>query len=183
MKGLRSQALDDLMSGSVSPDGKLNGTALFRGFEKNAAKLREILDPADYKTLRRLVLASRDATAEVPFSAVNNSNTAASAANLFRDLKAPEQQGWLKFLAKHGAAFMAGGPGANVGLAVGESALSHRAAQKTASELARQVQIARSPQEAAKALSAMQRAAQSHAEVAAIQIGRASCRDRVGQAV
>src|SRR3546814_16369207 len=63
---------------------------------------------------------------------------------------------------------MAGGPGANVGLAVGESALSHRAAQKTASELARQVQIARSPQEAAKALSAMQRAAQSNAEVAAI---------------
>src|SRR3546814_8133081 len=55
------------------------------------------------------------------------------------------------FLAKHGAAVMAGGPGANVGLAVGESALSHRAAQKTASELARQ------------------------------EIERASCRERVWQ--
>jgi hypothetical protein len=162
LKGLRGQALDDLLGSVVNADGKLNGTALTKAFEKASPKLRILLDPSDYKTLRRLVMASRDATADVPFSAVNHSNTASA---LFNQTKGPVKDGWLKFLAKHGAAFATVGPAGNVALAAGGQVAAGRAEQKAAEALMRQVQMAKSPQEAAAAIRAAQEAAGSNAAV------------------
>lgn len=161
MSNLRAQALDDLLSPVVSPDGKLNGTALFKKFNANADKYRELLDPADYKTLRRIAMAARDATAEVPFSAVNNSNTTSAAANLFNRLPDSNKKGILSLLAKHGAAYAAAGPAGNIGMAVADEALKRRASNSASDALARQVQMARSPAAAAQGAVDAQRAAET----------------------
>jgi len=158
---LRAQALDDLFGSVVSPDNKLNGTALFNKFQKAADKYRELLDPAEYKTLRRIAMAARDATAEVPFSAVNNSNTASAAANLFQRLPEPDKKGILSLLAKHGAAYAAAGPAGNIGMAVADEALKRRANNSAADALARQVQMARSPAAAAQGAADAHRAAET----------------------
>lgn len=151
---LRAQAVDDLLSPVVSADGKLNGTALFNKFNKGSDKYRALLDPEDYKKLRRIAQASRDATAEVPFSAVNNSNTASAAANLFARLPEKSRSGIMGLLAKHAGAFTLGGPAGNVAVMVGDEALKRRAGQQAADALSRQVGMAQSPQAAADAMRA-----------------------------
>ena len=147
---LRAQALDDLFGSVISPDSKLNGTALFNKFDKAADKYRELLEPAEYKTLRRIAMAARDATAEVPFSAVNNSNTASAAANLFTSLPEKDRSGLMGLFAKHLGGYAVGGPAANVGIMVADEALKRRASSQAADALAQKVQMARSPMAAAQ---------------------------------
>jgi len=161
LSNLRAQALDDLFGSVVSPDNKLNGTALFNRFEKAADKYRELLDPAEYKTLRRIAMAARDATAEVPFSAVNNSNTASAAANLFTSQPEKDRSGLMGLFAKHLGGYAVGGPAANVGIMVADEALKRRASSQAADALARQVQMARSPAAAAQGAADARNAAET----------------------
>lgn len=169
-KGLRGQALDDLFAASSDDEGKLLGGKLARDFYKQSAKFRELLDPADFKTLTRLVQASRDATVAPPMSSVNYSGTAVTGANMFQAMKPANRESWLKLLAKngaeHAAAFAMGGPPANIGLAVGKGVASAGAAataqQRAAAELEKRVQLARSPEEFAAAIKALEDAARSN---------------------
>lgn len=171
-KGLRAQAVDDLLSRSTNDEGKLLGGQLSRDFYKQSAKFRELLDPADFKQLRRLVQASRDATVAPPMSSVNYSNTAITQANLFDGMKEPVKQGWAKFLiktaAKHGAAFAAGGPPANIGVIVGEQVAASAAQKRAADQFARQIELARNPEQVAALMRSMQKAAESNPAVASL---------------
>ncbi len=150
LRGLRAQSLDELFGGVVSADGKLNGNQLHKLFQKNADKYRALFDAGDYKQIRRIALAARDATSEVPFSAVNNSNTASAAANMFQRLPESNKKGILGLLAKHAAGFTMGGPAANISMIVADEALKRRAASQAGDLLARQVSIASSPEMAAR---------------------------------
>lgn len=150
LRGLRAQSLDELFGGVVSADGKLNGSQLHKLFQKNADKYRALFDAGDYKQIRRIALAARDATSEVPFSAVNNSNTASAAANMFQRLPESNKKGILGLLAKHAAGFTMGGPAANISMIVADEALKRRAASQAGDLLARQVSIASSPEMAAR---------------------------------
>jgi hypothetical protein len=165
-RGLRAQALNDLLARSSDGEGKLLGGQLARDFVKQSAKFRELLDPEDYRQLRRLVLASRDATVAPPGSAVNYSNTAPTLANIFQSLKPKVREGWLKLLAKNGmshvAAWAVAGPSGNLGLWGAKTALDAAAENKVASDLLRRVQLARSPEDAAAAVAELQRAAQTN---------------------
>lgn len=175
---LKKQALDDLMNDpagpAITPDGKINGATLWKRYEKAAPKLRELLSVDEFAQLDDWVRASRDATVEVPFANVNNANTASAVANLIGDAVqgGKGSPGWMKdtakTIAKHGAAFAAGGPVANVGLLVGEGLLKQRAAQAEAQRLVQAVQLAQNPVQMAAAMQKLQAASASRPEVSAI---------------
>jgi hypothetical protein len=171
-KGIRAQAVDDLLSRSTNDEGKLLGGQLSRDFYKQSAKFRELLDPADFKQLRRLVQASKDATVAPPMSSVNYSNTAITQANLFDGLKEPVKQGWGKFLAKtaakHAVAFASGGPPANIGVIIGEQVVASAAQKKAADQFARQIEMARNPEQVAALMRSMQKVAESNPAVASL---------------
>jgi hypothetical protein len=162
-KQLRAQALEDLLSRSTNDEGKLLGGQMARDFMKQSAKFRELLEPADYKQLRRLVMASRDATVEPPGSSVNYSGTATTLANMFQSVRPKVQESWLKFLAKNGAAhtsaWLAAGPTANLVLGGVQAALRARVGAKAANDLMKRVALAQSPEETAAAIAELHRAA------------------------
>jgi hypothetical protein len=171
-RGLRAQALNDLLGRSTDGEGKLLGGQLSRDFVKQSAKLRELLEPEDYRQLRRLVLASRDATVAPPGSAVNYSNTAPALANIFQSLKPKVREGWLQLLAKNGmshvAAWAVAGPSGNLGLWGAKTALDAAAENKVARELLRRVRLARNPEETAAAIAEIQKAAKSNPAAASL---------------
>ena len=161
-QGLKAQALDDFLSRSMNDEGKVLGGQLSREFVKQSAKFRELLDPADYKELRRLVLASRDATVAPPGSAVNYSGTGPMLANLFQSAKPKVREGWIKFMAKHLTAGVVSFPAGNVALEVGTRAAASAAQQRAASALFRRVELARSPEATAKAIEQLRTAAKAN---------------------
>ena len=79
---LGSQILDDLLKKYIPEEGTVKGGQLFAEFQKNAPRLQIILGPQRYKEMRRLAMAARYATADVPMSGVNYSNTASAVANM-----------------------------------------------------------------------------------------------------
>lgn len=161
-KGLRAQALDDFLKRSMNEEGKVLGGQMAREFTNQSAKFRELLDPADYKELRRLVLASRDATVAPPGSAVNYSGTGPMLANLFQSAKPKVREGWLKFMAKHLAAGAVSFPAGNVAVEVGTRAAASAAQQRAAQALYRRVEMARSPEATAKAIQQLKQAAKAN---------------------
>lgn len=85
LSAIRSQYIDEVMSGAITQDGKVNGTTMYNNFAKNAPRLRAVLEPDAYKSVRRTAMAARDLTADVPYSNVNHSNSASELARLFPD--------------------------------------------------------------------------------------------------
>lgn len=172
--GIRSRALDDLISPTITPEGTISGAKLFANFGKAKDKLREILAPEEFSQLQKFVFAARNATAEVPRSFVNNSNTTSVLANLFDEAVkgGAGSPNWLKdgvkAVAKHGAAFAAGGPAANIGLLVGERLAAERAASREAQRLMQQVRMATNPAEAAAALQRLQALTRSNPSLAGL---------------
>lgn len=83
LSAIRSQYIDEVMSGAITQDGKVNGTTMYNNFAKNAPRLRAVLEPDAYKSVRRTAMAARDLTADVPYSNVNHSNSASELARLF----------------------------------------------------------------------------------------------------
>jgi hypothetical protein len=165
-KGLQAQAVDDLLSKSVDADGQLSGSILSREFAKSSPKLRELLEPQDFKELRRLAAATRDVKAFPVGHSVNTSNTAPSMANLFAP--GERKQSVPGMLLKRGLAFSAGslasgtpvgGLVANVGLNAAERAAAMRENQQVAQELMKQVRLAQSPEAAAAAIQQIKQAA------------------------
>jgi hypothetical protein len=165
-KGLQAQAVDDLLSKSVDADGQLSGSILSREFAKSSPKLRELLEPQDFKELRRLAAATRDVKAFPVGHSVNTSNTAPSTANLFAP--GERKQSVPGMLLKRGLAFSAGslasgtpvgGLVANVGLNAAERAAAMRENQQVAQELMKQVRLAQSPEAAAAAIQQIKQAA------------------------
>lgn len=156
VQAMRGQIVDDLFGTAITPDGKINAATLNRNWEKAADKLRILLEPADYKQLRRIVLASRDAMADVPGSGVNYSNTASTIANMFPGVAKEQSGGTIRDLIKRGAmhlgAFGTAGPAGNVGLMLGEQTAKQLAARKAAQEAGRQFQMASNPVAAANAV-------------------------------
>ncbi|MEI6644071.1 MAG: hypothetical protein WCL10_18780 [Novosphingobium sp.] len=156
LNAVGGHALDTMFSKGISPDGKVNGTQIYKQFEQLAPRLQIILGPARYKEVRRLALAARDATAEVPFSAVNNSNTASAAANMFPEIAANGNK-LLPNLARRVGSAVAGGIGGGpIGAIAGDATaqaanemIGKRALAEVAKQAKAQVDIARDPQAAA----------------------------------
>jgi hypothetical protein len=151
-----------MFSKGISPEGKVNGTQIYKQFEQLAPRLQIILGPARYKEVRRLALAARDATAEVPFSAVNNSNTASAAANMFPEIAASGNKLLPNLARRVGSAVaggLGGGPiGAIAGDATAQAAnemLGKKALAEVALQAKKQVDIARDPQAAANFIHAL----------------------------
>lgn len=173
---LRAQAVDDLFSKSISSDGDnvaINGKALLDNFNKRAPVLRELLDPAEYKDIRRLALSARDVASPPANSYVNYSNTASAAANraegLFPTIPPPKSLGPIGKAAVRGAGTAVGGalgslggpaigyPSAAGGYAAAQSvekALLARAQAAYQQRLAQQAAMAADPYAAAANLAA-----------------------------
>lgn len=152
LQSLRGLAVSDIVLPGISPEGAVNGTAIYRAFAKNSDRLRVLLEPAEYKALRRYAIAARDATAQVPRSAVNNSNTASTLANLFARKMPEAERGALTRIFRHLSANLVGGPTANVGLIVGEDIARRRAADAAAAATRQQIAAASSPEQAVEAM-------------------------------
>ncbi len=178
-RGLGAQGLDDLLSKSIDADGFLRGNTLSREFEKSAAKFRELLPPQDYKMLRRLAAATRDVKAFPSGHSVNTSNTAVTLANMFDKAAPAVKQGWRKMLGKyaltsgaHIAASATMGPVGNLAVEAtrrgGAAVAEQRAGQAAVQELMNKVRLARNPEEAAAAMSALTDIAQSDPTVAGL---------------
>lgn len=175
---LKKQALDDLVNDpagrAITVDGKMNGSTLWKRYEKSTPKLRELLSVDEFAQLDDWVRASRDATVEVPFANVNNSNTSSAITNLIGDAVqgGKGSPNWMKdtakTVAKQGAAFMAGGPTAMISLAVGENLLKQRAAAAEAQRLMQAVQLAQNPVQAAAAMQKLQATAAANPEISAV---------------
>jgi hypothetical protein len=169
-RSLQAQAVDDLMSKSVDADGNLIGTTLARNFSKSAAKFRQLLEPDDFKTLRRLAAATRDVKALPVGHSVNTSNTAPTLANMFSNVPPRTKESWLKFLAKNGAAhtaaWLAAGPTANLALGTAQATMRYGAETKAAQALADRIRLAQSPEAAAAAIAEAQKLAASNKAVA-----------------
>lgn len=176
-RAVQAQSIDDLLSKSVNEDGNLVGSTLSREFNKSALKFREILDPADFKMLRRLAAATRDVKAYPVGHSVNTSNTAVTLANMFDNAPAKVRDGWLKLIGKVGAragahvgAAAAVGPFGNVAVegirAAGTAAAANRAEQQAANALMEKIRLAQNPEAAAAAIKEAQAAAASNPAVA-----------------
>jgi hypothetical protein len=169
-KGLQAQALDDLLGKSVDADGNLAGTTLWREFSSRSDKFREILNPQDFKMLRRLAAATRDAKSYPAGHSVNTSNTAVTLGNMFANAPEAVRQGWAKLLAKsggmHAAAFLSAGPAGNFALGTGQAVMAANAQSKAAQALLAKVRMAQSPEAAAAAIREAKAAAASNPIVA-----------------
>jgi hypothetical protein len=152
LQAMRGETLGDVINSGITPDGAVNGTTIFKAFQKAAPKLRVLLDKDEYKAVRRFAYASRDATAQVPHSNVNNSNTASMIANLFPGKASTKERGIFTKLMRQAGAYMLGGPAANVGLMVGDDIAAQVTAAKASRALGSQVNNAANPQAAAAAL-------------------------------
>lgn len=177
-KGLQAQSVSDLLNKSVDPDGNLIGSRLWTEFSKPGAmaKYREILEPQDFKMLKRLAAATRDVKSYPSGHSVNTSNTAITLANLFDDAPAAVRAGWGKLLAKvglgGGAHAIAGatlGPVGNVAVAgargVGEAVAATRAQEAAAKALMNRIKLAQNPEAAAAAMAEARESAASNPAV------------------
>jgi hypothetical protein len=129
---------------------------------KYAPRLRVLLEPEEYKSVRGLSMAGRDATADVPRSYVNYSNTASTLGNMFEQ-SAAKAPGMLRStllrnaprLAGAGTGALISGPaGAVAGDAAGgavQSAITRRAAKAAEEALASKIGMSLSPQAAMEA--------------------------------
>lgn len=159
LQAMRGETLGDVINSGITPDGSINGTTIYKAFQKAAPKLRVLLDEDEYKAVRRFAYASRDATAQVPHSNVNNSNTASMIANLFPAKASAKQRGIFSQLMRQVSAWTVGGPTANVALLVGDNVAERMAGQRAAKAVGSQVDIASSPQSAATAIKQAEQAA------------------------
>jgi hypothetical protein len=158
-KQLRAQTMDDLLEGALSGEGNLAGRKLMKDFVAKSAKLKEVLGPKDYKKLEKLVVASRDATA-APEAGAN-----AGVAQLFGSLPPKLQNAWanlFKTSGAHSAAFMLGGPAANVGLGAAQHATNNALQTRAANEFIKRIQMAQDPAKAEAAIIAARKAANSN---------------------
>lgn len=162
---LRAQGIDDLLKSAITDEGAISGTKLLNNFKTRSGNLRVLLDPADYKQLRRLVLASRDATVAPPTSSAYGSDTAPMIANLLGGATPKAKNAWLRFIGRlgaHGAAGATMGPLGNVALEAGRAATATAAERGAAQQLARRVELARDPQAYAKAVESLRKAAKTN---------------------
>lgn len=146
---IEAQSMQDLLT---SAEGGMNGKKLLDNFTAQQAKLREILPPDRFDELQKLVFASRDATT---FPSGLPTQGSANLEELFKAVPPTVKRGWINWLktsAAHSAAFMTGGPAANVALGVGQQTLSSNAQQAAANLFIKQIEMAKSPAAAAKAL-------------------------------
>ncbi len=172
---LGAHALSDFFGRSRMQDGTLSAAALAKAFAKDGAKLKELLSPEEFSQMRRIVNAARDANTNVPFSAVNHSNTASAAANMF----APEAGGApvgrkvIGNILQHAGAMLTFGPSGNIALAVGKQGVAEVAAQRSARAMMDKVRLAQNPEAAAAAMRALNaKASKDAAFRAAIQRGK-----------
>lgn len=160
LQALRAQMVDDLVRPFAPTEGGVNGGQLWKAFQRSAPRLRAIMEPGQYKDLRRFAVAARDATSAVPRSNVNYSNSASTIANLFPEAAAAQSGGIFGRLAKRavgaGTGALFGGPlGAGVAataMDVAEAAGRTRAEQVAAQQLGMRMRYAANPQTAAQAL-------------------------------
>ena len=160
LASLRSQYLDDVLSKGITADGKVNGTTMANEFAKNAPRLRAVMEPEAYKQARRIAMAARDATADVPYSNVNHANTASTLADMIAPIA---KQGLFGRVANsplgRAAAHTLASPAGPAGHAGVEAtvAASNFAAQRAGDKaLERQIAMTLNPQLAAQELAKAQ---------------------------
>jgi hypothetical protein len=161
-RDLGAQGVDDLLKTAISDEKGVMGGSLLKAFRARSAHLRELLDPADYKSLRRLVYASRDATKQPPSSAAYGSDTAPEILNLINAAPPAARKGWMSLLGKlglQGVAAKALGPAYPIAAAAGRHAAATAAQQRAAEALSHRIEMASSPEAYARARAALESAA------------------------
>ena len=152
LPAIRSQYVDEVLSSAITQDGKINGTAMYNNFTKNAPRLRAVLEPEAYKAVRRTAMAARDLTADVPYANVNHSNSASEIARLFPGGGSPDRgkignaiRYAIPRLAGAGTGAVAGGPyGAAAGW-MASAGLDDLARARASAAAQRQVQLSVNP--------------------------------------
>lgn len=158
LRDVRRQTIGDIVNPAISPDGSVNGGRLYRSVSGNRDRLDTLLTPGQMRALEDYAEAARDATAQVPNSFVNNSNTGATIANLFGNVTPPGNKGGLfSRIMKHGAAYATGGPAANVGLMVVDDAARTMAERAAIERAGQQFAAASDPNVAARTIGEMAR--------------------------
>jgi hypothetical protein len=157
MQALRGKTVSDYFRSVTGPEGNVRGSQARTVFDDNAARYREILDPQAYKDLRRWAYAAHDAQAQVPYSAVNNSNTSASVGNmLFPEMPVGKGGGLLGTLTRRATGLLAGGPAGYAAVDAGEMVAKEMVSRKAAQTAAKQIGIALDPAKAAQVYQLMQ---------------------------
>jgi len=158
LKDVRKQTIGDIVNPAISPDGGVNGGAIYRNVTGNRDRLETLLTPGQLRELEDYAVAARDATAQVPNSFVNNSGTAATIANLFGDITPQGNSGGMfNRLLRHGAAYGVGGAPANVGLLVADDIARTGAEKAAAQRASQQFAAASDPTVAARTIGEMAR--------------------------
>ena len=148
LQDLRAQTLGDVVNGPAMASEGFNGGALYKRFANNQDRLRTILTPGQFSRLQDYSLAARDATTQVPHSAVNNSNTVAGLANLFNGNTVQKDNGFLARMFARGVGMVSGIPMAGDVAELAVSAIP----KATNPNAARQFAAASNMDEAARAL-------------------------------
>lgn len=166
LDAIGAQVMDDMLKKYIPEEGTVKGGALFSEFQKNAPRLQIILGPERYKELRRLAQAARYATAEVPRSNPNYSNSASGVANILGpEVTQKAASNLWPNLARRTAGAAVGatvgsvfpGAGTAAGAVAGDQAaaafnrsMASRAARTAGEKVAEQVRVARDPAAAAR---------------------------------
>lgn len=157
LDSIGAEVMDELLKKHIPSEGMIKGGQLFTEFQKSAPRLQIILGPQRYKELRRLALAARYATADVPKANVNYSNSASSVANILGpEVTKRAASNLLPNLARRVAGTAVGSLGGITGALAGDAAantanqaLASRAARTAGTKVAEQVRLARDPVAAA----------------------------------
>lgn len=176
LRALPAQMVEDTLKPALSAEGGVRGASVYENFVKNAPRLRAMLDPADYKDVRRFALAARDARAAVPNSNVNYSNTASAYANFFAPAQQEQTKGLLGTYGPRvmgaaagtvGAANPLGGVGGWLATQAAQDIAERRSADALSRRMAEQVFAAQNPQTAAELAAIQQWQAQQDALIRA----------------
>ena len=153
-----AEVMDGMLKKHIPSEGTIKGGALFKEFQQNAPRLQIILGPERYKEMRRLALAARYATADVPKSNINHAQTASGVANILGpEVTKNAPSNLLPNLARRVVGTAVGSMGGITGALAGDAAastankaLASRAARTAGEKVAAQVRLARDPVAAAR---------------------------------
>ncbi len=158
LDSIGAEVMDEMLKKHIPSEGVIKGGSLFKEFQQNAPRLQIILGPERYREMRRLALAARYATADVPKSNINYSGSASNFANILGpEVTQKATSNLLPNLARRVAGTAVGSLGGITGALAGDAAantanqaLAARAARTAGARVAEQVRVARDPAAAAR---------------------------------
>lgn len=161
LDSIGAEVMAEMLRKHIPSEGVIKGGSLFKEFQQNAPRLQVILGPERYREMRRLALAARYATADVPKAGVNYSNSATTIASMLGpEVSKSAASNMLPNFARRAAGTLSGAlvgnvPGAIIGdqaAAATNRAIAARAARTAGAKVAEQVRLSRDPAAAARLL-------------------------------